>query len=222
MLIIQSPVRGAYITPNTPGSRVPSHGTAAFGEEYAIDFVMVPPSGDSRKPYSKRFARYLVSGLPLDSFYGYGQSVYAPIAGVVVAIENDIAERNPANILRDVAYARRATNDYIAGIAPSTAITGNFALIKGEGNVYVLLAHLKPGSVAVRPGQCVAPGDLVGELGHSGNSTMPHLHMQFMDSPDYRVARGIPFAFQEYEVKTKTGWKRVTGGLPKDSEIVRF
>ena len=46
----------------------------------------------------------------------------------------------------------------------------------------------------------------IGELGHSGNSTMPHLHMQFMNCRDYRVAKGIPFVIKEYEIKDGKNW----------------
>jgi murein DD-endopeptidase MepM/ murein hydrolase activator NlpD len=183
---------------------------------------MVPPSGTSKKPYAKSLLEYMIRGLPLGDFYGYGQAVRSPMAGVVVACENSIPERNPVNIVKDVAYAKKATRDLIDNNAPSTTITGNYVLIKGEGNVYVLLAHLRPGTVTVRIGQNIAQGETVGRLGHSGNSTMPHLHMQFMDSADYKVAHGIPFAFRDYDVKTKNGWRRVAEGLPTDSDIVRF
>lgn len=41
MMIASFPLKGIYITPNTPGSNIPSHGTVNFGETYAIDFVMI-------------------------------------------------------------------------------------------------------------------------------------------------------------------------------------
>ncbi len=37
-------------------------------------------------------------------------------------------------------------------------------------------AHMKFGSLSVRPGDEVAPGDIVGLVGSSGQSTGPHLH----------------------------------------------
>ena len=63
------------------------------------------------------------------------------------------------------------------------------------GGTYALYAHLAPGSVAVSPGQRVRVGEVLGRVGHSGNSTAPHLHFQLMDSPDPWQARGIPCAF---------------------------
>ena len=45
----------------------------------------------------------------------------------------------------------------------------------GKG-VFAGYAHLKPGSVRVNRGQRVRPGQVIGKLGNSGNTTGPHLH----------------------------------------------
>lgn len=45
-------------------------------------------------------------------------------------------------------------------------------------------AHLVPGSVAVIEGQAMAEAEVIGRVGHSGNSTSPHLHFQLMYSAD--------------------------------------
>lgn len=52
ILIIEMPVHGIWITPNTPGSKVPIHGTTDFGESYAIDFVMLNDAKGIKKPYN--------------------------------------------------------------------------------------------------------------------------------------------------------------------------
>jgi hypothetical protein len=67
--------------------------------------------------------------------------------------------------------------------------------------LYPLYAHLAPGSVAVTSGQRVRAGEVVGRVGHTGNSTAPHLHFQLMDSADPLRARGIPRAFAAYLVE---------------------
>jgi len=101
MLIVEPPLIGVYISPNTPGSKVPSHGTSGFGEEYAIDFVMIKENDVFKKPYRKSFLEYLFKGLQLSDFYGWGKKVYSPVNGEVIEIENNISERNPVNIFRD-------------------------------------------------------------------------------------------------------------------------
>jgi murein DD-endopeptidase MepM/ murein hydrolase activator NlpD len=61
--------------------------------------------------------------------------------------------------------------------------------------VFVLLAHLRRGSIAVEVGDQVRIGDQVAVCGNSGNSTQPHLHVQVTDSVDWDRARGIPMVF---------------------------
>ena len=53
---------------------------------------------------------------------------------------------------------------------------GNHVIVRcGDANV--TLAHLRLGSVAVRPGANVATGQLLGRVGSSGEATEPHLHV---------------------------------------------
>ncbi|MFE0461586.1 peptidoglycan DD-metalloendopeptidase family protein [Kitasatospora sp. NPDC058965] len=53
---------------------------------------------------------------------------------------------------------------------------GNHVVLD-TGDAVVKLAHLRPGSVTVTVGQHVEAGRLLGEVGNSGNSTEPHLHL---------------------------------------------
>lgn len=41
----------------------------------------------------------------------------------------------------------------------------------------ILLGHLRQGSVVVSVGQSVVSGTPLGEVGNSGNTTQPHLHI---------------------------------------------
>lgn len=53
---------------------------------------------------------------------------------------------------------------------------GNHVILRC-GAAEIVLAHLRQGSVAVVPGSRVAVGDRLGEVGNSGASTEPHLHI---------------------------------------------
>jgi hypothetical protein len=61
-------------------------------------------------------------------------------------------------------------------LASPTARAGNFVLVRC-GAFDVLLAHFRKGSLRVKPGDVVSPGQPVGALGNSGASDMPHLHI---------------------------------------------
>ena len=44
-------------------------------------------------------------------------------------------------------------------------------------NIQVLLAHLRKGSLVAKEGSLIEIGDLIGQVGNSGNTTEPHLHI---------------------------------------------
>jgi murein DD-endopeptidase MepM/ murein hydrolase activator NlpD len=56
---------------------------------------------------------------------------------------------------------------------------------------------MKPGSVRVHVGERVRRGQLLGELGNSGNSATPHLHLQVQVAPSF-VSDGLPFVFDRF------------------------
>jgi Peptidase family M23 len=222
VLKVAFPLQGIYRSPNTPGSRVPSHGTSNFGEAYAVDFVMVQEDDVLKKSYRKSFFEYLFKGLSLDDFYGWGQTVYSPVAGEVVEVEDTIEERNPVNIFKDIKNTIKVTKDYLKNRVSTKALTGNYVMIKVNDHVYALLAHLKKNSIKVEVGQRIKEHEVIGQLGHSGNSTMPHLHMQFMNSQVYEVAEGLPFVFDTYEIKKGKKWVRIVDSVPTQHDVVRF
>jgi len=221
ILIISMPVHGIWITPNTPGSKVPSHGTTDFGESYAIDFVMLNDAKGIKKPYQSSIIKYIVRGVPLSDFYGWGQTVYSPVNGKVLAIENNIVERKTVNPFSDLLYMQKITNEFISSRNHPEMVAGNYVLLEISKSKYALLAHLVQGSVMVKPGESVEIGQAIGKLGHSGNSTMPHLHMQFMNSYDFNNAEGTPFKIMEYEVMKDGKWQKVSNSIPTDKEIIR-
>ena len=77
------------------------------------------------------------------------------------------------------------------------------------------------GSVAVRVGDTVREGDILGRVGHTGNSTAPHLHFQLMDSPEPLTAKGVPCAFRAYEVEERGQWHVVTDAIPRSTDRIR-
>ena len=133
----------------------------------------------------------------------------APTAGTVVIThdgeEDHAARRSQLSLLP---YALRQGSRLRAGPA---AIAGNHVVVAvGDQGPYVLLAHLRSGSVRVAPGAHVDVGQVLAQCGNSGNSTQPHVHLQATDSTRWSSARGLPIAFDG------PGGPR----LPEESEVV--
>ncbi len=60
---------------------------------------------------------------------------------------------------------------------------------------------MQPGSVRVKVGDKVKPGQVLGLLGNSGNTDTPHLHFHVMDGPSPLVANGLPYVFTNFPAK---------------------
>ncbi len=72
---------------------------------------------------------------------------------------------------------------------------GNHVIIEHDNGEYSHYLHLKNGSLNVNLGDYVKRGEHIAALGHSGNSTEPHLHFHVTDGPDMAYSRSIPVSF---------------------------
>lgn len=113
------------------------------------------------------------SGVPLSKRYGYRQSSgYGmrrhPITGVT-KLHDGIDFAAPAGT---PIYATHSGIVKIGGYAGKA--WGNMVVIGGSGGVSTRYAHQS--RVAVRPGQRVTKGQVIGYVGATGYATGPHLH----------------------------------------------
>ena len=64
---------------------------------------------------------------------------------------------------------------------------GNFIGIKHKWKIQTYYAHLKKNSIIVAPGDVVVPGQVIGQVGSSGNSSSPHLHFEMWYDSTYYI-----------------------------------
>ena len=141
-------------------------------EQFAIDYTQLGPNNsvlNGKGPYQ----------IP-SSWWAYGKPVLAVANGVVVQAADGVPDTVPVGT--------------DPKIEDETA-AGSHVMLDIGGGHYVEYEHLKPGSVAVKAGQMVKVGQLLGNVGTSGSSFNPHLHFQVIDRPDSLKAHGLPFVF---------------------------
>ncbi|MEY8334594.1 M23 family metallopeptidase [Lachnospiraceae bacterium 47-T17] len=221
-IIVQFPLRGEWLSPNTPGTKVPSHGTNQLGTRYAYDFIQVDWNRMGTPAYRVGVMQYLFSGVKLSDYYCWGQEVYSPCDGIVVVAEDGYAENEKTNLLADMSNAYKNAHYFDPEKDDIQSVAGNYVIIKYSENVYAALCHLQTGSVQVSVGQMIKKGEVIGRVGHSGNSFAPHLHFQLMDSGDITVANGVPCAFEQYEIFQDNEWQIIENGIPTDKDRIRF
>jgi murein DD-endopeptidase MepM/ murein hydrolase activator NlpD len=218
-VVVDFPLRGErWVAVNTPGDRIPSHGTDMLGQRFAYDLLQV----DSRRGLRDHPAsalRRLIVGVRTRDCYAWGAEIHAPFDGEIVRSSDGVAERSWIHPLRELVLVLKNAVTFSADQLP--LILGNHVIMQ-SGDVFAGFAHLAPGSVAVEAGQTVRRSDVLGRVGHTGNSTSPHLHFQLMDSLDLMHAKGVPCAFRTYEVQRDGRWERVEYGIPNKVDRIRY
>lgn len=221
-ILIEFPLRGEWLAPNTPGTKIPSHGTNQLGTRYAYDFIQVDWERKGRPAYQGSLLQYLLFGMPIRNYYCWGKEVYAPCDGIVVSAVDGYKERERTKLLSDLSNAYKNAHYFDPQKHDVQTVAGNYIIIKVKDKVYAALVHLQNGSIQVIVGQHIKKGEVIGKVGHSGNSFGPHLHFQLMDSSDIATAKGLPCAFERYEIWKDGEWNAVAKGIPTDKDRIRF
>ncbi len=189
-VVINSPVKGQWAIFNPPG-----HPKLAF------DFLAVD---DNKSPYRKGGVfRHLTSFIDVENTFAWSMPIYSPVDGVVIEVGNNAPGRIPLNMIFDLFRLLLNKPKEAEGFH---AFGGNYVLIETHG-VFVLLCHMKKGSVKVDVGDEVKLGQELGEVGNSGSSIQPHLHIQVMENKNIfpLFANLLPFRIRQAQRKDDGG-----------------
>lgn len=113
-------------------------------------------------------------GRALQDWYGFGEPVVAPCAGVVTAAVGTFP-------------------DLPVGTKDTLHPFGNHVIIDDGQHEWVVLAHLQQGSVHVQVGQHLALGQPLGKVGNSGSTDGPCLELSIQDQPALGSGHGRLF-----------------------------
>lgn len=163
--------QGTYYIAHGGNSSLVNHHYKNQAQRFGLDIVKLNGWGvRARGLYPHELNRYEI----------FGEQLYSPCNGEVVKITDEL----PDNIPPD----RDRIN-----------LAGNNIVLKTD-RYLVVLAHMKINSIIVREGELLKKGQLIGEVGNSGNTTEPHLHIHAVQGEELEnVLKGIgvPIIFDD-------------------------
>lgn len=105
-------------------------------------------------------SQYKANGLKLDDYYIFDSEVTSPLSGTVVGKINNQEDNKP-----DLTFTASLENK-----------ENNFLTLHIQKMFYLSIVHFKKKSITVDIGDKVEVGQLLGKVGNSGVSYIPHLH----------------------------------------------
>jgi len=212
---IHPPVMGEWAILRPPGHH-----------RHAFDFVQIDAK-QKYLPHPSTF-RFIAGRIPTNQYYCWNKPIFSPIEGNVIRVGNGTNDNEYTNIWKTIQLWYNATYKFKPkdenGRLDIRPNAGNHVMIQAIEGYIVFLAHMRNHSILVKEGDDVKLGQEIGRLGNSGNSTMPHLHINLFDQMDDPFsARVLPFVFDCYEILNKNGdWEENFSSLPGVGDIVKF
>jgi len=198
-IVVEPPLRGSnWVVGNGCCGELTSHragvlgidGGLHAGERFAIDFVQLTGQG-------------LLTDGPMNVLSNYpffGDRVHSATGGRVVDVVRNIPETPALSLPPNISAADSGGNQVTVRV--------------GKGR-FAFYAHLQPGSPRVKVGDRVRPGQVLGLLGNSGNSSAPHLHFQLMNGKTPLASDGVPYRFDRYGLQGRvSNFGEVFEGIP--------
>ncbi|WP_308466291.1 M23 family metallopeptidase [Rathayibacter soli] len=165
--------------PHIP-SLSPLDGKLSNSQRLAIDWMRTNDQGEF----------YTGDKTKNESYFGYGQTVYAVADGTISSELNELAPNTPGTLpADDPVLAKQITVENV---------DGNNIVEDIGGGVWAMYAHLQKGSLLVKPGDKVKAGQAIAKLGNTGNSNAAHLHFQLMNEPNLIGADAVPYVINSF------------------------
>jgi hypothetical protein len=188
--VLNTPLRGdGWVAMNGLGtsshhrlSYLAVNGKTVVPQRYAIDWVKLGKDGKA----------FQDSAGANNNYIGYGAEVLAVKEATVEETRNGLLELPPFEASKT------------GSVSFENSVGNHVVLNLGNGR-FALYAHLQPGSIRVKKGQRVRAGQVLGLLGSSGNSDLPHLHFQLMDTKHPQLADGLPYVFASFFMQGNVG-----------------
>jgi murein DD-endopeptidase MepM/ murein hydrolase activator NlpD len=159
---------------------MPVNGRVWVAQRFAVDWEQVNAQGQIYSGPQEKLESYAIFGKPVLAVSD------ASVASVVDGQPEQTPGKYPTNISLGDA-------------------DGNCVILDLGGGRFAIYAHLQPGSIKVRKGDRVKLGQVLGLVGDTGNSVVPHLHFQVMDRDSSLGSNGLPYEIREFQVTGKTG-----------------
>lgn len=141
-------VAGTYYVLQGGNSVVTNTFHTLSGSKHALDIVKLNTFGNRARGIAPR---------SLDDYEIFGETLHSPCGGTVVTVRSALPDNAP-------------------GKTDAEHHEGNYIIVRC-GDVDVFMAHLRQSSIRVAPGDVVRPGQPLAEVGNSGNTLEPHLHI---------------------------------------------
>jgi len=184
-------------------------------EEFALDILKLGEGSSSHRG----------DGSKRTDFYAYGTEVLAAADGTVKMTQDGLLEtddnlRQPGETPEK--YFQRLLSMQDSLIQKGALVAaGNYITIEHRPREYSFYAHLLPGSLLVKQGEVVKAGQVIARLGHSGNSSEPHLHFHVVDGPDPLMSAGLPVHFKNVSLPYADGPREIQSGDIVEATSVR-
>lgn len=137
-------------------------------QSFAMDIVKID-----------NFGRRATGILPRsnDKYQIFGDSLFCPCNGLVLAAAGQLQDNIPPfrNLGRSI---------------------GNYVILICEP-AYIVMGHLKQGSITTKSGEFVREGTYLGQVGNSGRTVEPHLHIQanLIGNSNWYRGKPLPILF---------------------------